>query len=188
MLNKAYSKLKDKGLNYSATTQNADQTHRRIRNHDCIIAVTDEQIVGTILYRNRSQRGGPPWYDHPDVAVFFQVAVHPDYQSHGIGGMLLDYVEQRALHEGASEIAADTAVQATALLDMYRRHGYRIVDYTYWPNANYRSAIFSKQLREEAPVTISKASCLRARWIAKLRQMKWQLMSQRKSPFATDDS
>lgn len=177
LLNRAYRRLLEQGLQYSAATQNPEETRRRIANHTCYIAVANESIVGSILYRSHTGRGGPPWYDHPNVAVFFQVAVDSAWQSQGLGRMLLDYVEQKAFTEGASEIAADTAVRATRLLDMYKRRGYRIVDYTYWPNANYRSAIFSKRLRDDAPVKIGGLTRALSRYRARLRQIKWRLLN-----------
>lgn len=188
LLNRAYKELGDQGLRYSAVGQSAEETKRRINGGQCFIAVVDGRIGGTILYRSRAKGGRQPWYGHPDVAAFTQLAVEPAFQARGIAKALLDYVEGLAREEGAFEIAADTAVDAKRLLQMYERRGYRIVDYTYWPNTNYCSAIFSKRLHQDRTVRIGLVRRLRARWRARLRQMCWHFVRRGKSPFAVEES
>ncbi len=60
-----------------------------------------------------------------DQAQIRYMAVEPEYARHGIGGLILGGLEERAARMGARAIvlnARDTA------LGFYRKHGYRLVD------------------------------------------------------------
>ncbi|MBW1796697.1 MAG: GNAT family N-acetyltransferase, partial [Deltaproteobacteria bacterium] len=48
--------------------------------------------------------------------------------------------------DGASELALDTAEQATHLINWYERLGYRFIEYVDWDVTNYRSVIMSKRV------------------------------------------
>ena len=71
----------------------------------------------------------------------------PELQGRGLGGVVLDRVEARALADGASEIACDTAEPARRLVDWYARRGYRVVGRERWPGKTYESLVLSKSLR-----------------------------------------
>jgi len=134
------------GLHFMATDQSVEVTRKRAAQGDCFVAVADETIVGTILFRNAAQTKGCTWYDRPEVASFGQFAVEPKLQSAGLGRRLISYVEDRGRASGASEIALDTAEPATHLVNWYGRLGYRFVETAQWKHTNYRSVIMSKPL------------------------------------------
>jgi len=112
-------------------------------------------VVGAILFKDAARTaldgvGGSlsvPWFQRGDIASFSQFAVEPEHQGHGIGGVLMAAVEQRAIETGAAEIGLSTPEPATWLVEMYQRHGYRVVDHVRWRETNYVSAIMSKPLR-----------------------------------------
>jgi hypothetical protein len=61
---------------------------------------------------------------------------------------LIDVVEQRAMADGKSELACDTAELATELISFYQKRGFRIVERHRWPHARYVSVILVKSFAE----------------------------------------
>ena len=64
--------------------------------------------------------------------------------------MLLARAERWAAESGFTELAMDTAEQATHLIELYTRLGYRPVGWVQWQGKVYRSVILSKQLAADA--------------------------------------
>ena len=64
--------------------------------------------------------------------------------------MLLAKAESWALENGFRELAMDTAEQATHLIELYSRLGYRHVGWVQWSGKVYRSVVLSKQLQSGA--------------------------------------
>lgn len=147
LLHRAYAGLAERGLRYVATYQDAATTRKRVERGECFVGVRDGRLVATITYYDPARTGGCPWYDRPDVAVFKQLCVDPALRRRGIAAGLMDLVEGRAASDGAAEIACDTAIDATDLVEMYRRRGYRTVEQVDWrPATNYVSVVLSKPL------------------------------------------
>lgn len=146
LLNEAYRKHLEEGLRYVASWQDEAITRRRMIDSECWVALIDGELVGTITLKPPERAGGHPFYDRPDVAIFTQLAVSPAHQHHGLGGKLIDRVEERAREMGAAQIACDTAQSAKALLEWYTHRGYRIVGTANWETTNYRSYLLSKRL------------------------------------------
>ena len=146
LLHRAYKSLADLGLKYYATHQTVEQTRHRIRKGTVFVALRDGRIVGTIFYRNPQEACHTDWYDREEVAYIGQMGVEPDLKRQGIATKLMDFIEQRALEDGAGELALDTAETASHLIEWYKRRGYRFIDYVDWEVTNYRSVIMSKKL------------------------------------------
>lgn len=156
LLHRAYAKQVAMGLQPLAGRQTVDITEKRVFSGECYVAVdhiplddarTKQKLVGTILFHESEESKGPPWFEKEEVASFSQLAVDPDYQGCGIGRMLLEIVERRALEEGAKELGLSMAEPDRELYDFYIRRGYRFVEHWKWPYTNYRSAILSKTLK-----------------------------------------
>lgn len=159
LLHRAYRRQMEMGLQPLAGRQDDATTLKRVFSGECYVAVRhvirpgeapDHRLVGTILYHEVEEAEGPPWFHRPDVASFSQFAVDPDLQGGGIGQMLLDTAERRALEEGARELGLSMAEPDTDLMKYYLKRGYRFIEHWQWPYTNYRSAILSKALRGEA--------------------------------------
>lgn len=165
LLHRAYAKQVAMGLRPLAGRQDESVTHQRVFSGECSVAIdhiplpdaddpqgvsvkTRQKLVGTILYHEVEEAEGPPWFHRTDVAWFSQLAVDPDYQGHGIGSLLLDATERRALADAACELALSMAEPDTELLNYYLKRGYRFIEHWHWPYTNYKSAILSKQLRD----------------------------------------
>jgi GNAT superfamily N-acetyltransferase len=161
LLHRAYKQHADRGIKALAAFQPEEVTRKRIAGGECFVALHMGKIVGTILFKDAARTaldgiGGStsiPWFQRGDVASFSQFAVEPEHQGHGIGGVLMRAVEERALATGAQEVGLSTPEPASWLVEMYLRHGYRVVDHVQWKETNYVSAIMSKALRSPAAVT-----------------------------------
>jgi predicted N-acetyltransferase YhbS len=149
LLNAAYRRLADMGLNYVAATQDAEITRRRVGLASrCFVACDDAgNVVGTICYYSASRgEHGPAWYERADVGHFGQFAVSPDLQGSGIGSALLAAVEAEAVAEGKAELSCDTAEPTRHLFEYYGKLGFRAVGGHRWSHAGYESVILSKTL------------------------------------------
>lgn len=155
LLHRAYKQHADRGIKALAAFQPEELTRKRIAGGECYVATYLGKVVGTILFKDAAATaaGGVagatqvPWFERGDVATFSQFAVEPDLQGRGIGIVLMDTAERRAKETGAAEIALSTPEPADWLVQMYQRHGYRVVDRVQWKETNYLSAIMSKELR-----------------------------------------
>lgn len=146
LLHRAYAPLAAMGLRFWATHQSEDDTRRRIAQGTCLVAVVDNAICGTILFKDAGQTRGCHWYDLADIASIAQFAVEPSLQSKGLGRLLMARAEHLAIATGARELALDTAEPATHLVAWYTRLGYRFIEHAQWQHTNYRSVVLSKQL------------------------------------------
>ena len=151
LLHRAYRPQVNMGLQPLAGRQSPEVTRQRTSRGECYVAVLGcapaERLVGVILFHEQEDAKGPPWFRRPDVDSFSQFAVEPSLQGRGIGRMLLQQVELRALESGARELGLSMAEPDTALMKFYERLGYRFIEHWQWPYTNYRSAILSKSLR-----------------------------------------
>lgn len=158
LLHRAYAKQVAMGLRPLAGRQDDETTRRRCASGECFVAVLRvepparggkerrERLVGTILFHEVEDAEGPAWFRRKDVDYFSQFAVDPDLQGRGIGRLLLDHCERRALENGAKELACSMADPDRDLYDFYIRRGYRLIEHWQWPYTNYKSAILSKAI------------------------------------------
>jgi len=165
LLHRAYAKQVEMGLRPLAGRQDEKTTMKRVFAGECYVAVqhtslpdphdlsgnglavaTRQKLVGSILFHEVEESEGPPWFRQPHVDSFSQFAVDPDMQGLGIGLMLLDRAENRAVECGSTEMGLSMAEPDTGLMNFYLKRGYRFIEHWQWPYTNYRSAILSKTL------------------------------------------
>ena len=145
LLHSAYGPLTKKGVNFFAATQTEEHTRERVgRAYVTFLGLKDEAMVATIsLYKPRPEHR----CEHYRTAWWFgQFAVHPDMQQTGIGSQLIKLAEQRAVDEGATMLALDTAETASDLIAYYKKRGFAFVQHQQWPDMKHRSVIMSKEL------------------------------------------
>ena len=146
LLHRAYARLGNMGLNYTAVDQTPEVTARRIRGGNCFVVEVNSRLVGTIVTQPTYTQNDCEYFTRFGVAAAHQFAVDPQHQGAGIGRMLLERAEQWAKVAGFDELAMDTAEQATHLIELYERLGYRPVGWVHWPGKVYRSVVMSKRL------------------------------------------
>lgn len=147
LLHRAYAGLAAMGLEYVATCQSVEITRKRLRTGICYLALDEDRIIGTIKYAPPGMAPGSDYFSQRHVAHVSQFGVEPELQGQGVGSRLMVHCEARALNDGATELALDTAVPAEHLIRWYTALGYREVGRIDWPVTNYESVILSKQLR-----------------------------------------
>ena len=148
LVNGAYRQLGDMGLNYVAVDQGAEVTRARVESASaCWVARRGGKLAGTICYYATSRdRSSPAWYRREEVCHFGQFAVDPPEQRSGIGELLMEAAEARALADGKLEFACDTADRAGHLISLYLRRGFRVAGRHRWGHAGYESVVLSKRL------------------------------------------
>jgi len=146
LLHRAYARLGAMGLNYTAVDQAPEVTAKRIKGGNCFVVSDGSKLVGTIVAQPTYKENACEYFTRHGVAAVHQFAVHPEHQGVGIGRMLLERAERWAREAGFAELAMDTAEQATHLVELYTRAGYRHVGWVQWPGKVYRSVVLSKSL------------------------------------------
>ncbi len=151
LLHSAYAPLAAMGFKYLATHQDEATTRQRLQSGISIVAELDGVIVATVTLRASKAESLCAWYLQPGVWSFGQFAVRPDLARNGLGTRLMRVIEQRALQQGATELALDTAEGATHLIRWYERLGFRFIQHVSWDETNYRSVVMSKRLPAPNP-------------------------------------
>jgi ribosomal protein S18 acetylase RimI-like enzyme len=148
MLHAAYKPLADAGMRFHASFQDVEVTKARMGWGETIIAVSGDQVIGTVTLRPHNPGNRSSHYSMPGVFAFGQFAVDPRLQRRGIGSRLVELVEARARERGAVAVALDTSERADHLIKWYESLGYSFVEYIQWDLevVNYRSVVLSKPL------------------------------------------
>jgi GNAT superfamily N-acetyltransferase len=143
----AYAQLSEMGLRYWATFQSVEDTQQRFADGHGLIALIDETVVGTITIYDPKAESDVNIYCDPTTYCIGQFAVDPTHQGKGIGRLLHDQAIDHISSRGGTRSALDTAEQATHLIDLYTKWGYRIVGRADWrPLTNYESVVMVKEL------------------------------------------
>jgi len=108
--------------------------------------VEGTRIIGGIVFFDAKNTAGCPFYDRPNVASIGPFAIMPEYQGHGLGGVMIEFAERRAKETGAEELALDIPPEATAALQKYLKLGFRFAENARWPGSERRCVVLSKRL------------------------------------------
>ncbi len=148
LLHRAYAPLLAAGMNYTAATQSDEVTRSRLEAAAASwLAKQGTRIIGTICYYTaRRSETFPELFRKNNVGIFAMLAVDPPLQRLGVGAELVKTAERYAVEHGKTELVCDTAENARDLRRYYANLGYHEVGAHQWPDADYRSIIFSKRL------------------------------------------
>jgi len=146
LLHRAYTPQVAMGLRPLAGRQDAAMTRARTSKGECFVALRDNAIIGTILLNEYEHVDFPPKFCEPGVAHFSLFAVDPDLQGGGVGRLLLDAIEARALELGDNQLAMSVAEPDADLVRYYERRGFETVSHWRWPYTNYRSVVMCKRI------------------------------------------
>ena len=146
LLHRAFAPMGLRGLNCQSIDQTPATTRQRIRRGDCLVAVADRRIVGTITLQAPDPSAAIRFYRAPDVASIHQFAVDPDYQGDGIGHALLQVASTWGRTRRYAELALDTPAPIGPLRDYYVRQGFQLVGLVQLAGRTYESAVMAKPL------------------------------------------
>jgi GNAT superfamily N-acetyltransferase len=147
LLHRSFARLGADGLCCRGVYQSAMVTRHRIALGDCLVAVVDSRIVGTVTLQAPSPHAAIDWYRHSSVASLHQFAVDPTHQGIGIGRALLRAAERWAFVERCATLALDTPEPAQRLRAYYGRQGFSLLSTVQVEGRGYRSAVLSKAVR-----------------------------------------
>jgi len=98
---------------FNLTTPGKDEIEDRIQHWTVWVAVRAKLIVGTVTAQSE------------DEALHIRsMAVHPKMRGHGIGKLLLGYVEEFALANGYEQMVLDTTPFLKAAIQLYERSAF----------------------------------------------------------------
>lgn len=167
MLHAAFARLGAMGLNCTCVGQSEAVTRERVSAGECFVAEVEGRVIATMTLYGRDDLSACEHYRDTRVATLRQLAVDPEWQSIGIGQMLLRYAEQWAAAHGYDELALDTPYRARHLVKFYRKQGFRFVRIMRFAGKVYDSAILSKALVVARTLT---AWTLNAGWASPSRR------------------
>ncbi|MDQ7797609.1 MAG: GNAT family N-acetyltransferase [Candidatus Edwardsbacteria bacterium] len=146
LLHRAYAKPAGQGVRFWASRQDDSVTEKRLKKGTSFLAVKDNALVGTISVYGPDKNSPAEFYRREDVSFFGQFGVEPALQGTGLGKRLYQTVEDHCRKNRVKFLALDTCENATDLIEMYQRWGFKQVDRVKWEVVDFRSIIMAKEL------------------------------------------
>lgn len=152
LLNDAYRELHDRGLNFTAATQDVDTTRRRVAEGACWVVEHEGRVSATMTISVPPPEDVRSLTEHarrPHTGWLCQVAVSPELRGRAVARTLFDVVCDWAVHAGIATIGLDTAAPADHLTVMYSRWGFEHVDDVHFPGKTYDSVVMTRAVSQE---------------------------------------
>ena len=145
LLHDAFQERLDQGLHFGCSYMTPEAFERASAKAVVLLAIDKDadRLVGTssvVIHRD----------DDATWAYFQNTAVHPDYKHQGVGSKLEEGRTAVARENGCQYAMGDTATGAKSSINFRKKYGFRIVGLKSWPNTNYYSYVFRKQLVPDA--------------------------------------
>lgn len=83
---------------------------------------------------------------------FHRLAVKPSMQGMGLGGGVLDDVQQMLRRRGCDCVRCDTSTENARAIRLYEKMGFRRCGRIHWEGATYENVCFDKPLKRETPL------------------------------------
>lgn len=163
LLHDAFQERLDQGLHFSCSYLTPDDFEHISADAVVLVAIDkdNDRLVGTssvVIHPNAKGN----W------AYFQNTAVHPDYKHRGVGSKLEERRTEVARENGCQYVLGDTATRAKSSINMRKKYGFRIVGLKSWPNTNYYSYVFRKQLVPH-PLWSNSLFCKIHYWLSALK-------------------
>ncbi len=149
MLHRAFAPMAALGARCQCVDQSPSTTRERMARGDCLVAVADRRIVGTLTLETSDPSSAIAHYRKPGVASLHQFAVDPAYQGSGVGRSMLKVATMWAHMRQFDELALDTPALALDVRSYYARQGFRLVAGMRMAGRSYDSVIMSKSISLE---------------------------------------
>jgi mannose-6-phosphate isomerase len=114
----------------------------------------DDEIAAAVI----AMTGQDPEYEKLSwtcgirPGVFHRLAVHPSMQGAGLGGLVLDDVQQMLRRSGCDCVRCDASTKNKAAIRLYEKMGFRRCGSMQWEGAPDNYIIFDKPLKRETPI------------------------------------
>lgn len=166
LIHRAFEVLAGSGTRCAGADQTAAETARRAGRGQCLLAIRQRRLVGTLTMEAHDPESPCAWYRRPDVGTLHQFAVEPSQQGRGCGSLLLGCAEQWARDQGLRELALETPETAGCLVAYYLSRGFRSVQRWRKQGATYTSLVLSK------PVAVGRSNPPMP-WLSPHRRIAW---------------
>ena len=115
---------------------------------------TDGEISAAVvaMIGQEPEYNGLSWTCGIRPGVFHRLAVHPSMQGAGLGGLVLDDVQQLLRRIGCDCVRCDTSERNGPALRFYEKLGFRRAGKMHWEGSPGDNITFDKQLRRETPI------------------------------------
>ena len=122
-----------------------------VRSGNMYILRTDGSITAavSILFGQEKEYEGLPWTGGSHPGSFRRLAVHPSMQRAGMGGLVLDDVQQLLRQNGCDCVRCDTAEGNLPAVRFYERMGFRRCGRLRWEGSKGDNITFDKALKRE---------------------------------------
>jgi len=147
LLNTAYGQLQDRGLNFTAATQDVETTRQRVAEGVCWVVEHDGSVAASMTMSVPAPdeiRSLSKHAREPGMGWLCQVAVGPELRGRSVARTLFDVVCEWAITHGITTVGLDTAAPAEHLVTMYTRWGFAHVDDVHFPGKNYDSVVMTR--------------------------------------------
>lgn len=149
LLHRSYAGLAERGLNFTAATQDVELTRWRAAAGPTWLLADGDAPVATLtlsLPPATFLQGLTAEAAAPGRAWLNQMAVAPEHRGQGHARRLLEAALAHAVEQGVTAVGVDTAAPAADLLDLYRRWGFAERDLIRWPGKTYDSVVLVREL------------------------------------------
>ncbi len=125
-----------------------------VHNGQAYIMRTDGAITAAVCVTpgQEEEYNALPWTCGVRPGSFRRLAVHPAMQRAGLGGLVLDDVQQLLRRGGHDCIRCDTAETNLPAVHFYEKLGFRRCGAMRWPDCSWNNITFDKALKRETPL------------------------------------
>ena len=162
LLHRAFSELSLRGIECQCASQSVARTRERVERGECFIAVSQDQVIGTITLEAMDRDSSVSTYRDPATASVHQLAVDPARQGEGVGRSLIACAIAWARARRYDRLALDTPAGALRQVGWYLDRGFDVVETAHVPGRRYASVVLAKQLARSVSDACAAASPCRA--------------------------
>ena len=114
----------------------------------------DDEIAAAavVIIGQEPEYVGLSWTCGIHPGSFQRLAVHPSMQGAGLGGLVLDDVQQLLRRSGCDCVRCDTSTKNKAARRLYEKMGFRLCGGMRWEGAPDDFITFDKPLKRETPI------------------------------------
>lgn len=146
LYHEAFQERIDQGMNFICSSFTPEYLEK-LSTHSIILVALDKDqnnaLAGAAVLRIMHDDRGTWGY-------FTDMGIKPSFKRCGIGSKLEAQRVAVAKENGCSFVMSDTAANAKSSVNWHYRNGFKLVELVSWPNTNYYSYNFRKQLVPDA--------------------------------------
>lgn len=142
LYHEAFQERLDQGMNFICSSFTPEYLEQRSADSIILVAIdkdNDDALAGAAFVKIIHDDNGT-WSN------FTNMGIRPNYKRCGIGTKLEEQRVAVSKEHGCRFVICDTAVGAKSSVKWHLKTGFRIVGLVSWPNTNYYSYKFRKQL------------------------------------------